>query len=258
MTTLFAELLGRASGTNGGRGGSAYLSSPEHRFLGENSIVGAGLPIANGVGLAAQLSGSGRVVAVSFGDGATSQGATHEALVMAVARRLPVIFVCENNDWSEMTPIAAIAPLQDLAERAPAYGMPGETVDGNDPRSVAAAIAVAAERARSGGGPSFVECKTVRLMAHYQADVEHYRDRDEREASALRDPLPRLRQRLLDDGLADEPSIVALEGAVADEVLGRPARLAEPLPDPATATAHVCFASRRETHAPAPRAMPRR
>ena len=133
LPTLFAEILGRASGTNGGRGGSAYLSSPEHRFLGENSIVGAGLPIANGVGLAAQLSGSGRVVVVSFGDGATSQGATHEALVMAVARKLPVVFVCENNDWSEMTPIAAIAPLRDLADRAPAYGLPGETVDGTDP-----------------------------------------------------------------------------------------------------------------------------
>ena len=159
-----------------------------------------GLPIANGVALAAKLSGSGHVVVVSFGDGATSQGATHEGLVMAVARKLPVVFVCENNDWSEMTPIPPIAPLRDLAERAPAYGMPGETVDGTDPRSVADAIAAAAERARGGGGPTFVECKTVRLMAHYHADIEHYRDPAEMEAAALRDPLPRLRQRLLADG----------------------------------------------------------
>ncbi len=255
LVTLFAEILGRASGTNGGRGGSAYLSSPEHRFLGENSIVGAGLPIANGVGLAAQLSGSGRVVVVSFGDGATSQGATHEALVMAVARTLPVVFVCENNDWSEMTPIAAIAPLQDLADRAPAYGMPGTTVDGTDPGSVAAAIGVAAERARGGDGPSFVECKTVRLMAHYHADVEHYRDRVEREASSLRDPLPRLRRRLLEDGLTDERSIAELEGAVADDVLtASEDALAEPLPDAATATAHVSFPSRSEAASPPPAA----
>ena len=242
LTSLFAEILGRASGTNGGRGGSAYLSSPERRFLGENSIVGAGLPIANGVALAAQLSGSGRVAIASFGDGATSQGATHEALVMAVARKLPVVFVCENNDWSEMTPIAAIAPLRDLAERAPAYGMPGATVDGNDPETVAAAIATAAERARSGGGPSFVECKTVRLMAHYHADIEQYRDTVERETDALRDPLPRLRERLLDDGLADEASVSALEDSVAAEVQAASQRaLADVAPDPATARAHVSF-----------------
>ena len=253
LVSLFAETLGRASGTNGGRGGSAYLSSPEHRFLGENSIVGAGLPIANGVGLAAQLSGSGRVAIVSFGDGATSQGATHEALVMAAARKLPVIFVCENNDWSEMTPIAAIAPLQNLADRAPAYGLHGETVDGNDPECVAEAIAAAAERARSGGGPSFVECKTVRLMGHYQADVEHYRDSDDRESSALRDPLPRLRLRLVADGLAEEEMIRGLEETVAADVLAASLEaLADPPPDPETAAAHVYFAEKREATPPEP------
>ena len=128
----------RAAGTNGGRGGSAYLSAPEHRFLGENSIVGAGLPIANGVGAgAARCPDRDGVAVVSFGDGATSQGATHEALVIAVARKLPVIFVCENNDWSEMTPIAAIAPLEDLADRAAAYGMPGATSTATIPEAVA-------------------------------------------------------------------------------------------------------------------------
>ena len=244
LTSIFAEILGRSSGTNGGRGGSAYLSSPDHRFLGENSIVGAGLPIANGVGMAAQLSGSGRVVVVSFGDGATSQGATHEALVMAVARKLPVIFVCENNDWSEMTPIASMTPLRHLADRAPAYGMHGETVDGNDPQSVERAISSAAERARAGAGPSFLEFNTVRLMAHYHADVEHYRDRDERESAFLQDPLPRLRQRLLDDGVAGEQSILELEDSVTREVLTASRHaLDEPLPDPASATTHVVFSA---------------
>lgn len=244
IRTLFAEILGRASGTNGGRAGSAYLSSPDHRFLGENSIVGAGLPIANGVGLAAQFTGSGKVVVVSFGDGATSQGATHEALVMAVARKLPVIFVCENNDWSEMTPIAAITPVQNLADRAPAYGMTGATIDGNDPESVADAIADAADRARTGGGPTFLECKTVRLMAHYHADIEQYRERNEREASALRDPLPRLRQRLLDEELADEHKLGTLEEAVAADVQAASEHaLAEPAPDPATAASHVFLPS---------------
>ena len=157
----------------------------------------------------------------------------------------------ENNDWSEMTPIAAITPVRNLADRAPAYGMHGVTVDGNDPQSVAEAVGNAAERARSGAGPSFLECKTVRLMAHYQADVEHYRDRVERETSALRDPLPRLRQRLLDEGLVDEPSLVELEEAVANEVLvASKHALAEPPPDAATAAAHVFFPTRAEPASP--------
>ena len=119
---MFAEVLGRRTGTNGGRAGSPYLSAPEHGFLGENSIVGAGVPIACGVGLAARDRNG--VVVVSFGDGATSQGAVHEGLVMAAACDLPVVFVCENNLWSENTPFSAIARVPEIAARAAGYGIP--------------------------------------------------------------------------------------------------------------------------------------
>ena len=240
LLSLFGELLGRACGTNGGRAGSAYLSAPEYGFLGENSIVGAGLPIANGVALASVLSGAERVVAVSFGDGATSQGAAHEGLVMAVTKRLPVVFICENNDWSEMTPIKSISPLPDLAERASAYGMPGVTVDGNDPQAVAAAVREAATRGRQGGGPTFLECKTVRLMAHYHADFEHYRSKDDLAAARDRDPLPRLRQRLVEELGVDEQSVAAVEEAADDIVrVAEQEALKSPLADASTAAQHV-------------------
>ena len=117
LDALLAEVCGRSSGVNRGRGGSAYLSAPSYGFVGENSIVGAGVPVAGGLALAAQLRGEGRVALVSFGDGATSQGAAHEGIVFAAARSLPLVLVCENNGWSEMTPISAIAQVENLAER---------------------------------------------------------------------------------------------------------------------------------------------
>ena len=172
---LFAELCGRATGTNGGRGGAAFLTSPHHGFVGENSIIGAGVPIANGIAFALRARESGGVAVVSFGDGAMNQGATHEGLVLAGLRSLPVILVCENNGWSEMTPIGAMTRVPDLAARVDGYGMPAFVVDGNDPVVVAAAVADAHDRARRGDGPTFLECKTVRLYGHYNGDVEHYR-----------------------------------------------------------------------------------
>src|SRR5919108_913059 len=136
LERLMAEVCQRATGVNGGRGGSAHLMAPEHGLLGENSFVGGGMPIAAGAALAAKTTGSGRVVAVSIGDGATSQGATHEALVFAAYRQLPLVVVCENNGWSEMTPIDRIVPVHDLAARAPGLGMASTTVDGNHPTAV--------------------------------------------------------------------------------------------------------------------------
>ena len=163
LDALMAEVCQRATGVNGGRGGSAHLMAPEHGLLGENSIVAAGVPIAAGAALAAQSTGSGRVVIVSVGDGATSQGALHEALVFAAFKQLPLIVMCENNGWSEMTPIDAIVPVERLAARAAGYGIPGVTVDGDDPAVVHDAVAAAAARARGGGGPSFIEARCHRL-----------------------------------------------------------------------------------------------
>lgn len=230
---LLAEILGRASGTNQGRGGSAYLTAPEQRFVGENSIVGAGLPIANGVALAMRHRDQGAISLVSFGDGATNQGAAHEALVFAVARSLPVIFVCENNGWSEMTPISAMVPVG-LADRAAAGGVAAVKVEGHDAEAVAQAVAAARERALAGGGPTFVEATVGRLGGHYQADVEQYREQHDRDRAADLDPLPLARSRI------PEEAAQRIEEQVAETLRqAEQAALAAPQPDPSTARLHV-------------------
>ncbi|MFF5261772.1 thiamine pyrophosphate-dependent enzyme [Actinomadura viridis] len=236
---VLAEIAHRSDGINGGRAGSPYFMMPESGFIGENSIVGAGVPIAGGVALAAQSLATGRVCVVSIGDGATNQGATHEGFNFAAVRDLPVVFVVENNGWSEMTPIAAAARVTNLAERAAGYAIPSVTVDGNDPDAVQAAVAEAADRARRGAGPTIIEAKTVRLMAHYNRDVEHYRTSADKERSRDLDPLPRLRRRLLDAGVpaslleSCEREVTELLDAAVREVVALPA------PDPATSRDHV-------------------
>jgi 2-oxoisovalerate dehydrogenase E1 component len=239
LPTLMAEVCQRATGVNGGRGGSAHLMAPEHGLLGENSIVGAGVPIAAGAALAAQAAGDGRVVAVSIGDGATSQGATHEALVFAAYRRLPLIVVCENNGWSEMTPIDRIVPVADLTARAPGLGIAGMSVDGNDPAAVHDAVAEAAARGRAGEGPTFIEARCHRLWAHYNADMEHYRPKADLQAAQAADPVAAARGRLLESDLP-EAELSALEEEV-ERIIDAAAReaLSAPAPDPSTAREHV-------------------
>ena len=236
---LMAEICHREAGINGGRAGSPYVTAPQRRFIGENSIVGAGGPIACGVALAAQVQGSGRVAIVSFGDGAMSQGALHEALVFAAARDLPVIFVCENNGWSELTPTAKIARIERLGRRSLGYGIEGVTVDGCDAVAVRDAVARAAERARDGKGPSLIECKTVRLWGHYNRDIEHYRPLSDKKNAAERDPIARLRASLIDSNGCSAGEINAIDAAVAAEMDAVVRRcLAMPKPDPATARDH--------------------
>jgi 2-oxoisovalerate dehydrogenase E1 component len=195
-----AEMCHRQGGINGGRAGSPMMMAPDRGFIGENSIVGAGGPIACGVAIAAKVQRSGRVALVSFGDGATSQGGLHEAFTMAAAQQLPVIFVCENNEWAEMTP-TSYAVRSSIAARAAMYGMAGEQVDGCDPTAVKDAVARAAERARNGEGPTLLECHTIRLWGHYNRDIEHYRSKKNRVAAADRDPIVRLRTSLLAGGM---------------------------------------------------------
>lgn len=239
LEQLMAEVCQRASGVNGGRGGSAHLMAPEFGLLGENSIVGAGMPIGAGAALASQVTGTGRVVAVSIGDGATSQGATHEALVFAAYRKLPLVVVCENNGWSELTPIERIVPVSDLSARAAGLGIAGVRVDGNDPAAVRDAVSEAALRARGGDGPTFVEARCHRLLAHYNADAEHYRPTADREAAQAADPVASVRRRLAQAGVA-ESELGALEEGVA-EIVDAAARAATAAraPDPAGARTHV-------------------
>jgi len=194
--SLFAELMGRANGVNAGRGGSAYFSAPQYGFYGENSIVGAGAPIAVGAALAARFDQSQRVAICVFGDGAMNQGAVHEALNMAAAFDLPVVFICENNFYSELTPIHKMVKDPLLYKRAAAYGMPGQRVDGNDPESVQAAMRKALERARAQQGPSLIEAVTARLVGHYIGDPEAYRQPGELDRIKAEEPIVRLRSKL--------------------------------------------------------------
>jgi len=235
---LMAELCQRASGVNGGRAGSLLVNDARRRFIGQNSIVGAGGPIACGVAIAARARKSGRVVAISFGDGAVSQGSLHEAFVMAASERLPVIFVCENNGWAEMTP-GSYASSMPIAVRAAAYGMRGVSVDGCDPVAVRDAVLVAAECARAGQGPSLLECSTVRLWGHYNRDIQHYRSARDRQAAEASDPLGRLRGLLTSHGVRPE-EIDGIDARVEQEIEAAVDQaLAGPVPDPATLHQHL-------------------
>lgn len=211
LREVIAEMLGRATGTSKGKGGPMHISDPSTGLMVTTGVVGSHLPIATGLGLASQLEESDRVTVVSFGDGATSIGACHEALNLAALWDLPVIFVCQNNAWAECTPFGAYSRTERLADRAAAYGMAAATVDGNDPAAVLEAMGTAVERARTGGGPTFLEAHTYRLGGHYFGDPpEVYVPADELAAARAADPLPAYRARLLDSGI-DEAALAGLE-----------------------------------------------
>lgn len=236
---IIAELLGRSTGVNGGRGGSAHFSAPEFGFHGENSIVGAGAPIAVGAALAARYDGSGRIAVTVFGDGAMNQGAVSEAMNFAAAFRLGVVFICENNRYSELTPIDDMVANPDLSQRATAFGIPAVRVDGNDLQQVRTAIRLAVASAAAGRGPSFIEAHTQRIVGHYIGDAEQYRPAGELEADLLVEPIARLTRELLATGVV-EPTLAGLELRAREEMERAAAQaLADPLTDPATAKEHL-------------------
>lgn len=229
----FGELLGRETGCCRGRGGSKHFGDRSLGILPGNAIVAAGLPIACGTALADQLDGRARVTFVPFGDGATNQAAFHEALNLAAIWKLPVVFLCENNLYSEMTPIAAMVNVERLADRAAAYGMPGVEIDGMDTLAVAASVRSAAERARSGAGPSLVEALTYRFCGHMPGDNEVYRTRDEVQRWRERDPIRLFRAEIARAGVADS-DLAACEAAVAAALdAAESAALDAPVPDAA-------------------------
>jgi pyruvate dehydrogenase E1 component alpha subunit len=202
MAPVFAELFGRAGGLLGAKGGSMHLTSVEHGVMGSYAIVGAHLPIAAGAAWSAQYRKSGQVAVCFFGDGATNIGAFHEALNLAAVWKLPVVFVCENNQYMEYTPIGAVtAVARPAADRASAYGLEGIVVDGNDVEAVHAEARRAIDRARAGDGPSLIEALTYRHGGHSRADPGKYRPDDEVAEWLARDPLPRARTRLIELGV---------------------------------------------------------
>jgi len=215
---LVAEFLGRAGGTDGGKGGPMHITDPDVGLMVTTGIVGGGLPIANGLALAAKLRGEDRVTVCFFGDGATNIGGFHEALNLAAVWDLPVVFVCQNNEFGEFTPRHESQRIERVAQRADAYGMPGVTVDGNDPLATYAAARDAIARARGGDGPMLVECSTYRFMGHFYGDPMGYMDPDQLAAGVAADPVAGYRQRLVDDGTATEAELANLEAEVAGAV----------------------------------------
>lgn len=239
LLPLFGELLGRASGASGGRGGSAHFTAPEWGFFGENSIVGAAAPIAVGAALAATYDGSGRVAMCVFGDGAMNQGSVHEAFNFAAAFKLPVVFVCENNYWSELTPIVDMVANPNLYERAAGYGMPGCRVDGNDASQVRSVVGLAVERARDGVGPSLVEAMTQRLVGHYIGDAEQYRRPGEIDAAMRAEPIGRVERELREAGIG-RAALEQVRSKASDEVdAALEEALTMPLADPSSVRDHL-------------------
>ncbi len=200
---LWAEFAGKASGTCKGKGGPMHITHPETGVMVTTGIVGSGMPIANGLGLASQLEGDGKVTVVCFGDAATNIGAFHESLNMAQIWKLPVIFVCQNNLYGEHTPQAMSTGCKELIDRAPGYGINAIQVNGNDAFAMYAAAKAAVDRARAGDGPTFIEAKTFRFFGHLLGDDSHYIPAAEMAAAKAADPVPAYRQALLDRQLAE-------------------------------------------------------
>ena len=237
---MMAELAARTTGYCGGKGGSLHMTDFSLGILGANGIVAGGIPIAVGAALAFQQKRDGRIALSFFGDGATNEGAFHEALNLAGLWKLPVIFFCENNLYGEGTPQAKQAPVADLAIRASSYAMPGVTVDGNDVLAVYEATKAAADRARAGGGPTLIEGKTYRYRGHYEGDPMVYRSKAEMDEWKGRDPVVAFRARLLSEAGLPEAEVTATERAVQsvlDEAVAFAA--ASPKPAPETALAGV-------------------
>lgn len=228
---VLAEILGRASGYCGGRAGHMLIADRALGVLGGNAIVGAGIAIALGHALAHEAAAEGNVAVAFFGDGAAQNGLCHEAMNMAGLWRLPIIFVCENNGYGLTVPARRQSAVADLASRAAGYAMPGIVLDGNDAAAVYREMEQALERARSGGGPSFLEAKTYRLSGFSTSDLGGYQPEAEMATWRARDPIARLKKALLSEGCA---SAVAAAEAEAAETLEAAfaAALADPLPEP--------------------------
>jgi len=226
-----AELYGKETGCCRGRGGSMHLGDPDVGMLPAIAIVGGGNTVVTGLGLAFKLRRTGQVAACFFGEGATNEGAFHEGLNFAAVQQLPVVFVCENNLYGASTPWERVSLVPSVADRASAYGVTGQVVDGMDVVAVRQAAAAAVAAARGGEGPILLECRTYRFVGHSRSDARGYRSRDEEEEWKLRDPIVRLRQQLLEDESADEAALEAV-GREVDAVLDDAVDFARNSPDP--------------------------
>jgi pyruvate dehydrogenase E1 component alpha subunit len=220
LKRMMAEIFGKATGYNKGKGGSMHIADFSIGILGANGIVGAGLPIATGAGLAAKLRQSAQVAVCFFGDGASNQGTFHESVNLASAWKLPVIYLCENNMYGEFTPAAEAVSVEDISDRAAGYNIPGVTVDGQDVLAVYEVVQEAVKRARQGDGPSLVECKTYRYEGHVIGEEAFIGDRGYRSTEEIekwkseRDPIALFKDRLFKQGVLTEDQASQIEEKV--------------------------------------------
>lgn len=216
---MTAELLGKETGYCNGKGGSMHIADLDIGILGANGIVAAGLPIATGSALTSKMKNLQEVTVAFFGDGASNEGAFHEALNLASIWDLPVIFFCENNQYGMSGPVKEMINIENIADRAQSYGIPGIVVDGNDVLAVAEVTKQAIERARNGAGPTLIEAKTYRWKGHSRSDARKYRTREEeKEWRSLRDPIASFKGKLLQEGVVTEQSLEEMTEQVEREM----------------------------------------
>jgi TPP-dependent pyruvate/acetoin dehydrogenase alpha subunit len=215
---MMAELFGKKTGYCKGRGGSMHLADMDLGILGANGIVGAGITIATGAALGNQMQKSDRVVLCFFSDGASNTTRFHEGINLGAIWNLPVVYLLENNGYAECTSIRNTAKLENLADRAGAYGIPGQTVDGNDVIAVYEAVTEAVARARKGAGPTIVECKTYRIHGHEEGDQQTYKSKEEIEFWAKRDPIVLFGNRLVSDRIFTEKEVKKIDQEIAAEI----------------------------------------
>ncbi len=246
---VMAELLGAVTGCSGGRGGTMHLYDPNVGFLGSNGVVPPGILIASGAALSAQVRKSGQVAVAFFGDGGSNNGAFHEGLNLAMTWQLPVLFVCENNMYATEMPFARATRNTNVASRAAAYGMPGVQVDGNDAVAVYEAAGEAVRRAREGGGPTLLECRTYRWLGHHEGDPgTSYRPAEEIAEWKKRDPIKGFRDKAAAQKWAPASAFDRVDEEIAG-VVEEAARFAleGPCETEATALDHVYFEAREQS-----------
>jgi pyruvate dehydrogenase E1 component alpha subunit len=231
INLMMAEFMGKETGYCRGRGGSMHIADMEGRNLGANGVVGGGIPLAVGVGLSLKMRRSDEIVMGFFGDGAANQGCFHEALNMAAIWSLPIVYVCENNQYGMSMSTRRALAIERIAQRADAYGMPGVTVDGNDVLEVYEAARKAVETARSGEGPILLECVTYRWKGHSKSDQELYRTKEELQAWKRKDPIARFRKLLVSEGVITKEEVATIEEE-ANRTIAAALEYAQSSPEP--------------------------
>lgn len=218
INLMMAELYGKKNGYCKGKGGSMHIADMDLGILGANGIVGAGIPIAAGSALSAKLRGTKQVTLCFFGDGASNTARFHEGINLAAIWNLPVVYIIENNHYAEATHISRTAKVKNLSDRAIAYGIPGETIESNDVLEIFKKVGLAIERARNGGGPSLIEIKTYRIFGHEEGDLETYKNKEDIEHWAKKDPIELFKNQLIEKDIFSEEGFKQMQIDVINKI----------------------------------------